>query len=748
MFFRPNLKINKNFSILLKNCQFPLAPLKMSQTPVPRLIPDYLQRHPNSPVYQSANDKKKYRHITLPNGLRAFLISDDSLEHENGKNGLEHNSDTTSDQEDGSMSSGSEETESGDKMAGGCLIVRVGSFQDPPALPGLAHYLEHVILMGSEQYPEANFLDVFLNNHSGNSNACTNYEHTTYEFDIPSFHLKEALKRFSHVFIKPLFRQESLETELEPVNTEFLEGISDDGSRIELLFSSLAKKSHPLSIFSWGNIESLREGPKKNNINVREQMLEFWRKYYVPENMALLLQAQMELDEMEDLVTTFFSKIQSNPSAQIIKTSPFEPCLDFPYRLEDFNKLHIIDPVDQIEKLSLIWWMPCQLQHYKTHPLKHIGSLIGHEGKGSLFSLLRRKGLALELCSGNDESNFDHNQYQSTFGIEVKLTQKGLDQIGEVVRHIFAYLDLLHQHGPQMDYFHEEVLIYLNDFRFKEEMEPDVYCKKIAENFYNVPVEDLLINHLIFDYDEDILKECIGYLTYERAHFILLSQKAFKEFKSDIHVEPWMKTKYRIEEAWSKNWCMDKNYFAELQKHLHFPLRNDYIPSNFTIKQPASEDSNLPKNISSNPNYNLWFKKDQTFKYPKAVVILYFISPVILEIKKRLGLEMFADILELNLSEKTYAAISAGYACELSQVANGFVIKITGFNEKMGDFIDLIAESVMNFEFDAVAFSNVKSDAKQSFSNAFHDSRVLAKSLRFSLLDKKHKMALEKTRIN
>lgn len=38
---------------------------------------------------------------------------------------------------------------------------------------GLSHYLEHMLFMGSERYPDENDYDAFLTAHGGASNACT-----------------------------------------------------------------------------------------------------------------------------------------------------------------------------------------------------------------------------------------------------------------------------------------------------------------------------------------------------------------------------------------------------------------------------------------------------------------------------------------------------------------------------------------------------------------------------------------------
>jgi predicted Zn-dependent peptidase len=53
------------------------------------------------------------------------------------------------------------------------MTVGVGSLSDPDSLPGLSHYLEHMLFMGSAAFPDENDYDAFLTRHGGSSNAFT-----------------------------------------------------------------------------------------------------------------------------------------------------------------------------------------------------------------------------------------------------------------------------------------------------------------------------------------------------------------------------------------------------------------------------------------------------------------------------------------------------------------------------------------------------------------------------------------------
>ena len=69
-------------------------------------------------------------------------------------------------------------------MATVSLSVNVGCLNDPTERQGLAHFLEHMILMGSTKYPDENGFSQHINSHGGYSNAFTDNELTNYHFRV------------------------------------------------------------------------------------------------------------------------------------------------------------------------------------------------------------------------------------------------------------------------------------------------------------------------------------------------------------------------------------------------------------------------------------------------------------------------------------------------------------------------------------------------------------------------------------
>lgn len=73
------------------------------------------------------------------------------------------------------------------------MDVNVGYSSDPDTLPGLAHFLEHMLFLGTEKYPDEGYYQAFLQERGGSSNAYTDFEHTNFFFDVLHPHLEQVV---------------------------------------------------------------------------------------------------------------------------------------------------------------------------------------------------------------------------------------------------------------------------------------------------------------------------------------------------------------------------------------------------------------------------------------------------------------------------------------------------------------------------------------------------------------------------
>jgi secreted Zn-dependent insulinase-like peptidase len=94
-------------------------------------------------------------------------------------------------------------------MASVSLAVNVGCLNDPLPRQGLAHFLEHMLFMGSSKYPDENGFSNHINSHGGYSNAFTDNEHTNYHFRVNEKGLHQALDMFAWLLIDPLLKEDA-----------------------------------------------------------------------------------------------------------------------------------------------------------------------------------------------------------------------------------------------------------------------------------------------------------------------------------------------------------------------------------------------------------------------------------------------------------------------------------------------------------------------------------------------------------
>ena len=90
------------------------------------------------------------------------------------------------------------------QQAGLCLRVAAGSHDEPQAYPGLAHFLEHLLFLGSRDYPVDQGLMAFVQRHGGLVNASTQARHTDFVCELPAGLLQPALMRLLDILGQPL----------------------------------------------------------------------------------------------------------------------------------------------------------------------------------------------------------------------------------------------------------------------------------------------------------------------------------------------------------------------------------------------------------------------------------------------------------------------------------------------------------------------------------------------------------------
>ncbi|KAJ8362882.1 hypothetical protein SKAU_G00117130 [Synaphobranchus kaupii] len=715
----------------------------------------------DSQIIKSPSDPKQYRYIELANGLRALLISDFSCadgkaacdeddseedeseeveegeeaeEEEDSGEGTEEDEEEGEEEQDSDFEELDEDGEGqkkkakSEKQSAAALCVGVGSFSDPADLPGLAHFLEHMVFMGSEKYPAENGFDAFLKKHGGSDNASTDCERTIFQFDVQRKRFREALDRWAQFFICPLMIKDAIGREVEAVDSEYQLAKPSDSHRKEMLFGSLAKPGHPMGKFCWGNAQTLKHEPREKNIDTYERLREFWERHYSAHYMTLAVQSRESLDRLEEWVREIFSKIPNNA----LPKPDFSNLLD-PFDTPAFNKLYKVVPVRKVHALTITWALPPQEKHYRVKPLHYMSWLIGHEGTGSILSVLRKKCWALALFGGNSETGFDQNTTYSIFSISITLTDEGFHNFYQVAHLVFQYLRMLQTLGPQQRIYEEIQKIEANEFRYQEQTDPIEYVEDICENLQLFPKEDFLTgDQLMFEYNPEVISAALSLLTPHRANLMLLS--AEQEGSCEMR-EPWFGTQYSvrdIQQDWRERWAGD----FPLNPDLHLPAENKFIATDFTLKTSDRPDTEFPVRILNTERGCLWFRKDNKFKIPKAYIRFHLISPVIQKSPENLVLfDLFVNILAHSLAEPAYEADVAQLEYKLVAGEHGLIIKVKGFNHKLPLLFNLIVDYLADFSAAPDVFSMFAEQLKKTYFNILIKPEKLGKDVRLLVLE-------------
>ncbi|KAI0218007.1 Nardilysin [Lamellibrachia satsuma] len=749
-------------------------------------------------IVKSENDTRDYRAIQLPNGLTALLISDmmmldccsedsttcsesntatDKADDDSMSSESESDNDMQTDEDDEddiseddiadrvdeagskgrksgsgkddkhrkhgermsvpvSRTSSSSSDSSG--LSAAALCIGVGSFCDPPDIPGLAHFLEHMVFMGSEKYPDENDFDAYVKQFGGNSNAYTECESTVFYFDIQQKNFREALDRFAHFFIKPLLKRDSMEREILAVDSEFDMNLQSDNHRKEQLMSSMAKAGHPMNKFMWGNKYTLKELPAQNSINIHNRLKRFHRVMYGAQFMTLAVQARETLDTLQEWVTDIFSPIPNNK----LTRPPFNIMLE-PFDTAAFYKLYKVIPVKNIHEVELCWGLPPQLKHYRVKPLAYLGWLIGHEGAGSILSYLKKRLWAVGLTSGNTEGGWEHNSTWASFSISIVLTEEGIVHVFEVLTSVFEYLAMLKQHGPVKRIYEEIQTIELNEFRWQEQIDAVDYVENLCDCMQYYSVEDYLTgDDLFFKYDESVIAACQDGLIPRKVNIMLFSN-SFEEANVCDMTEYWFKTPYRVEdipEKWYETW--EK---AKPNGEFHLPMVNEYIATDFSLKETDRKTTMFPVKITDTDQSRLWYMHDRKFNVPKAYVSFILQSSCVTCSPFCACLtDLFLKVLAQNLTEVAYAADAAQLSYAVTASDNGLVIKLNGFNHKLSKLFETIIDYIASFSVTDEMFVAMKEQLQKTYNNSYLRPSRLVTDVRLSLLQSPYWMALDK----
>ncbi|MEZ5557216.1 MAG: insulinase family protein [Pseudomonadales bacterium] len=602
-------------------------------------------------IRQSPNDDRQYRYLTLDNGLRVLLVSDPTTD-----------------------------------KAAASLVVERGSFHEPEAYPGLAHFLEHMLFIGTEKYPEVDAYQQFIAKHGGASNAYTAGDHTNYFFDIQPDYFAPALDRFAQFFISPLLDSAYVEREKNAVNSEYQMQIKDDAWRGNAAVAVAMNPAHPEHRFNIGSLETLGEG-------VEPALHRFLDSEYSADQMVLVALSSEPLDTLERTVKPLFGAIKNRHLGPAPITTPL-------FLPESLPAVLRYRTTKDGYKVSYNFPIPATRPYYATKPAQYISNLLGHEGKGSLYQSLKRQGWIEALSAG--ETDLDDSN--GLIVLSLDLTDAGYRNLERVNALVFAYIDLVKRAEPEAWRYHEQAVVADLGFRFQEKTSATGFVYQVAPRLAEYPPQDVLVApYLMTDFDPDLIKDYLYYLQIDN----VLVEIAGPDVQTDQR-ERWFDVPYSLEQRRPRTAPVA---VADLQ----LPEPNPYLPEDLSL---LADDPEPPARTVRADGLALWTDRDTSFGVPKADVFLSIGVRDGLESARDQALaQLYRRLVDDALSETVYPAYLAGLGYTLDVDGYGFELNVGGYSDGQLNLLRTVLEGFTGLTIDPQRFAALKAELLRELGN-------------------------------
>lgn len=618
----------------------------------------------------SRNDNRTYRALTLDNGLKVLLVQD----------------------KDSSKSAAS-------------MAINAGHFDDPLDRQGLAHFLEHMLFLGTDQFPESGGFSNFVSQAGGNTNAWTGTEHTCYFFDINNQEFEQALTQFSRFFIAPLLNPAETEKERNAIEAEFKLKIKDDGRRIYQAHKETVNPDHPFAKFSVGNQQTLAD----RNGCVSDELRTFFNTYYQAQWMTLVVCSSADIATMEQWVKQLFCDVKGSGVTKPVIQAPL-------YREEDLGKVLHIEPHKHMQKLIISFAMPNIDDFYRHKTVSFIAHLLGYEGQGSLYSILKEQGWinALSAGGGINGSNF------KDFNISVALTDEGIEYYQDIVEMVFEYICLITQHTDKLPRLYQDKKNLLQiAFDNQEKARLIDWVSNLSINMQHYDEANYVQgDYLMEGFNQKAHEIAMQWLTAHNMRLVLIHPDVEPEHKT-----AWYNTPYRVE-AISPCWLEALAEINTALPEMLLPTANPYLTKEVVLHDVLTPQTK-PTRLVQQPGFDFWFKQDNTFRVAKGHFYLAMDSDFAVKDVKHMALtRLFADLFMDSVAEQFYPAELAGLSYHLTSHQGGLTLHTAGLSSSQLSLVDELINALFNVEICARRFAEYKKQLVRHWRNSNHNKPV------------------------
>lgn len=615
-----------------------------------------------SEIVKSPIDSREYASIVLDNQLEVMLVSDPSIE-----------------------------------KSAAALSVAVGSFQEPKEFGGLAHYLEHMLFLGTSSYPTVGDYSEFISRNGGSQNAYTQLDHTNYMVAVNNDAYNEALARFSGFFYEATLDESYADKERNAVHSEWTMKGPNDWVILEQLNGSTLNPEHPISQFNWGNLDSLED---KEDNKLHTALLNMYNTYYSANLMKGAMVSNLPIAEMKKLAKQHFGKVPNKntprPQMSVAVANP-----------EHLKKVVHYIPQTDMKQLRINFVIENNAHQFAFKPNGYVNYLLANEMPGTLASALRDAGLSDAVYS-----NYDADEYGNagSFTLYIDLTETGVQNRDKVMGAVLQYLTLLQEKGVDPRYFKEIKQSLSNSFRFKEKTNDYNYAMKIAADLQHIPAEYVLSSAYEYQgFNPQVIQAVLDQLTLDNARIFYIDKDQQGEQSMQYFAGKY--SVHDIKAELEQKWQQQSEQFV-----LTLPRANSLMPESFDLV--AAKHTDKPAQLISEQGRSVHLGHSSLFKQPKGRVTLDLNTGLTkVSAKNHVLASLLGRGLGQQLTELQSESGAAGMGLNTS-LSNGLSLTASGFTDKQGMLLANAFKQIINFDISESELANLKASFKSDIQSS------------------------------
>jgi insulysin len=576
-------------------------------------------------------EKRKVGKIILKNGMKVYLVSDPGID-----------------------------------QSAAAVSVAAGAWHDPKEYPGMAHFLEHMLFMGTAAYPQESEYMQFIGDNGGKVNAFTASDRTVYMFSVNNEAFDGALDRFSHFFIDPLFSTSSINRELHAVDQEHAKNIQNDMWREYMIFKETGNKDHPNAKFSTGNAQTLSGIPQ-------EALKQWYSSHYSADHMNLVLISPLPLDTLTELAVEKFSKVEQRPVDNALSEQPM---------CSTDQKGHVIyiKPVKDLKIASIIWELPKEFSSVdEKWTADLLAFILNQEGDKSLIKQLKKEKIAEGLRAYCDRYSHDN----VLFIIDIQLTEQGIQHIDTAIARCFQTLAKVKQTGISPQMFDEMQTISKINYQYQSR---DDAFDVISDIAYSLVDEDLSTypekSKIPSSYNPQSVTALLNHLSSDNCVYFVMVDP-LKTGVITEQKEKWMAAEYTVKAIPDAK--LDTLKQVSPHPEVDMPPVNPFIPTRLSLVSEIkhSKENIIPQLIVDDEKSKVYFAQDHKYMVPQVSMMYGLKSPLMNGSARSSALiDLYLKSLSEKLSSTLFFAEAAGLNASFYNQNLKLTIAIQGFNDK------------------------------------------------------------------